>query len=620
MFLAKRGGERSGEVGCSPRLDNVQSMGSWEAITTFVRRLPPDQRRILAISQVYLVISVSLELLIPQQIQRIIDDGIRNEDVSAIVSTSLLMLVFSFGSALFGIAASRLTSSMSTEAAHQLRMAGYERVTGLSFGDLDRFNTGALLVRLTSDVSVVRSGSIIGAAMLIRAPVMLIGAVGLIAFQTPQLLLPTIAVIAIMSMIIVSIVPKLSPLYRAQQQRLDGLNTVLQENLAGVQVVKNFVRQPLELERYESRNDDLYDAALRPARRIAIMEPSFMTLLFLAVSGALLLTGSGGTDFLTAGELATFFNYLFAAMLPIAFLGFVLPEIGRMAGSLGRLMEVIEAEPEVADPDNPTPLDEVAGRIEFENVSLCYRVGDDEKSPPVLDDVSFVIEPGETVVILGATGSGKTSLISCIPRFYDVTNGAVRIDGHDVRDLALDDLRSNVAVALQQANVFTGSIARNISMGRSGATSGEIAAAAESADASSFISALDDGFDANATERGNNLSGGQRQRIALARALVAESQVVILDDTTSAVDVATEARIMTNLEDRFGDTTVLMVVQRVTAALSADRILLLDHGRLIGNGSHAELPETSERYREIVESQLGPLDEIESLLAQGSTQ
>ena len=596
-------------------------MGSWEAITTFVQRLPPDQRRLLALSQVCLVISVTLELLIPQQIQRIIDDGIRNEDVSAIIEISILMLVFSLGSLIFGIAASRLTSGVSTQAAHEYRMAGYERVTGLSFGDLDRFKTGALLVRLTSDVSVVRSGSIIGASMLIRAPVMLVGAVGLIAFETPQLLLPTLAVIGVMSMIIFSIVPGLSPLYRNQQQRLDGLNTVLQENLTGVQVVKNFVRQPLEVERYKSRNDDLYDAALRPARRIAIMEPSFMTLLFLAVAGALLLTGNGGDEFLTPGELATFFNYLLTAMLPIAFLGFVLPEIGRMAGSMGRLLEVVDAEPEVGEADNPTMLASVQGRIEFDDVTLRYSTktadGEVAQSPIVLDGVSFVIEPGETVVILGATGSGKTSLISCIPRFYDVTSGAVRIDGLDVRELALDDIRSNVAVALQQANVFTGSIGRNIAMGNASASDEQIAKAAESADALLFISALDDGFDANATERGNNLSGGQRQRIALARALVAEPRVLILDDTTSAVDVATEARIMSNLAERYGDTTVLMVVQRVTAALSADRILLLDEGRLIGNGNHAELLETSAAYREIVESQLGPLDEIEGLLAQG---
>ncbi len=597
-------------------------MGSWEAITTFVRRLPAKQRRVLALSQLFLVISVSLELLIPQQIQRIIDDGIRNEDVSAIISISLVMALFSLGSAVFGIAASRLTSAVSTEAAHQLRMDGYERVTELSFGDIDRFKTGALLVRLTSDVSIVRSGSIIGAAMLIRAPVMLLGAVGLIAFETPQLLLPTFAVILVMTGIIVVIVPGLSPLYRAQQQRLDGLNTVLQENLAGVQVVKNFVRQPLELERYEERNDDLYDAALRPARRIAVMEPSFMTLLFLAVSGALLLTSSGGAGFLTAGELATFFNYLFAAMLPIAFLGFVLPEIGRMAGSLGRLMEVINAQPEVAEPAVPIALDRVRGSIEFEDVSLRYQTdssGDTEPTSPVLDGISFVIEPGETVVILGATGSGKTSLVSCIPRFYDVTAGTVRIDGHDVRDLALDDLRANVAVALQQANVFTGSIGRNISMGRASANADEVRAAAESADALAFISALEAGFNANATERGNNLSGGQRQRIALARALVAEPQILILDDTTSAVDVATEARIMDNLDERFADTTVIMVVQRVTAALSADRILLLDQGQLIGNGTHSELLANSARYREIVESQLGPLDEIESLLDHGAT-
>lgn len=604
---------------CFEWMDIVTAMGTWQAISVFVKRLPADQKRLLALAQVFLVISVGLELLIPQQIQRIIDDGIRNEDVSSIVSISALMLVFTIGSAIFAVAAARLTSRVSTQAAHRFRMAGYERVTGLSFGDLDRFNTGALLVRLTSDVAVVRSGSVIGSSMLIRAPVMLVGAVGLIAFETPQLLIPTLAVIGVMVLIIFAIVPGLSPLYRAQQQRLDALNTVLQENLAGVQVVKNFVRQPLEVERYRSRNDDLYGAALRPLRRTAIMEPSFMTLLFLAVAGALLLTGNGGADFLTAGELATFFNYLLTAMLPIAFLGFVLPEIGRMAGSMGRLLEVMETEPELAEVPDPIPLGQVEGRIEFDHVSLRYRTGDSDLSPVVLDDVSFSVEPGETVVILGATGSGKTSLISCIPRFYDVTTGAVRIDGHDVRELALDDVRSNVAVALQQANVFTGSIERNISMGNANATSAEIDAAARDADALDFITKLEDGFEANALERGNNLSGGQRQRVALARALVADPRILILDDTTSAVDVATEARIMANLADRFADVTVLMVAQRVTAALNADKILLLDEGRLVGDGDHQSLLESSERYREIVESQLGPLDEIESLLERGAT-
>ncbi len=593
-------------------------MGSFAAVKLFVERLPSDQKRLLAVAQLCLIASVGFELLIPQQIQRIIDDGIRQSDVSTIVSTSALMLLFTVISAAFGIGASRLTSGIATQAAHVLRLEAYDSVSGLSFADLDRFKTGPLLIRLTSDISVIRNGSLIGASMLIRAPVMLVGAIALIAYETPSLLLPTLAVIAVMSLLIIGFVPFLSPLYRAQQERLDALNTVLQENLAGVQVVKNFVRQALEIDRYKKRNDDLYDAALRPARRIAVLEPSFMSLLFLAVAGALFLADGDGEGPLTAGELATFFNYLLTAMLPVAFLGFVLPEIGRMASSMFRVIEVVNATSSVPRPRAPISLSSPDGRnggaVEFDSVSLCYPRSSGARGATVLHDVSFRAEPGERVVILGATGSGKTSLVNLIPRFYDVTEGAVRLDGVDVRNVALDDIRSTVVVTLQRANVFTGSIRRNIAMGNPHATDQEIVDAAHAADALNFISALEHGFDANATERGNNLSGGQRQRIALARALVAKPRVLILDDTTSAVDVATEARIMANLEERYSETTVIMVVQRVTAALGADRVLLLDEGRLVGEGTHATLLESSDRYREIVESQLGPLDEIEDLL------
>jgi len=300
-------------------------MGALGSLLFLTRRLSSEQRWLLFASQVCLVFSVVLELMIPQQIQRIIDDGIRNEDVGVIASTSAIMLGFTVTSALFAILAAGLGARIATQTAHELRVGIYKKVTTFSFGDLDRFQTGPLLVRLTSDIAIVRNGFLIAIVMIIRSPVMLIGAVGLVAFETPQLLVPTLMVVGAMAALILVIVPSLSPLYAAQQHRLDRLNTVLQENLAGVQVVKNFVRQPLEIERYSERNDDLYDAAIRPARRIAIMEPSFMTLLYLAVAGALFVAGRSETSLLTAGELATFFNYLLTAMLPIAFLGFVLP-------------------------------------------------------------------------------------------------------------------------------------------------------------------------------------------------------------------------------------------------------------------------------------------------------
>lgn len=593
-------------------------MGALGALVFLTGRLSPRNTWLLLASQVCLILSVVLELLIPQQIQRIIDDGIRQEDVGIIAETSAIMLGFTVSSAVFAIAAAALGSRIATQAAHDLRVGIYEKVTTLSFGDLDRFKTGPLLVRLTSDISIVRNGFLIGIVMIIRAPVMLIGAVGLVAFETPQLLLPTLAVVGTMAGLILVIVPSLGPLYADQQHRLDRLNTVLQENLAGVQVVKNFVRQPLEIERYTERNDDLYGAAIRPAKRVAIMEPSFMTLLYLAVAGALLLTARSSTAFLTAGELATFFNYLLTAMLPIAFLGFVLPELGRMATSLERFVEIEETTPEVLEHPDPVDPGPLTGRIEFDSVSLHYRDRDGSPSgAAVLDDVSFTVEPGETVVVLGSTGSGKTSLISCIPRFYDVSAGAVRLDGIDVRDLSLHAIRTQVAVTLQEAQLFSGSVEKNITMGAPDADRTAVIDAAATADALGFVQSLDDGFDADLSEKGTNLSGGQRQRIALARALVAEPTILILDDTTSAVDVATESRIQAALADRFADSTVVMVAQRVSVALSADRVLLLEEGKLVGNGTHDELLASSDLYRTIVESQLGPLDEVTALLAKG---
>lgn len=593
-------------------------MGALGSLVFLTRRLSVRNRWLLAASQLCLVLSVVLELMIPQQIQRIIDEGIRAEDIGIIASTSGVMLVFTVTSAIFAIAAAALGSRIATQAAHELRVGVYEKVTTLSFGDLDRFQTGPLLVRLTSDISIVRNGFLIGIVMIIRSPVMLVGAVGLVAFETPQLLVPTLLVVGSMAALILVIVPSLGPLYAKQQHRLDRLNTVLQENLAGVQVVKNFVRQPLEIERYSERNDELYDAALRPAKRVAIMEPSFMALLYLAVAGALFLTGRSATTFLTAGELATFFNYLLTAMLPIAFLGFVLPELGRMASSLERFVEIEETTPEVLEAASPDLVD-LSGKIEFDSVSLHYRDATGAPSgPPVLDDVSFSVEPGETVVILGSTGSGKTSLVSCIPRFYDVSAGTVRLDGHDVRTLSLDHIRSQISVTLQEAQLFSGSIERNIMMGAPKASREAMVHAAQTADADTFITALDEGYDSDVSEKGTNLSGGQRQRVALARALVGDPRIVILDDTTSAVDVATESRIQSALARHFDRSTVLIVAQRVSVALSADRVLLLDDGRLVGNGTHDELLESNELYRTIVESQLGPLDEVAALLGEGN--
>lgn len=602
-----------------------QHMSGIRAFFRVLSHAPRSQKRNFVVAQIGVVGMVVAQLMIPQLIQDIIDDGILGGNLDAVVSTSVFMILWSVGNLLVSGGVAYLAAATATNLAHAIRARLYDTITTLSYGNLDRLSTGGLLVRMTSDVNIMRNSWMMTMYMLFQAPWLLLGAVALVWSQTPQLLWVMAVVMLATTVFVLIVAPALGPLYAAAQRQLDRLNVIFGENIAGIRVVKAFNRDTLESERFGEQNQELYQAQLRPAFRAATFQPVLFGLLYVAVGVAVLVAGPQIADgivatdpeAMTPGELATFFNYLLTAMIPIMIVAFVLPELGKFEASLERALEVFHTEPDVKPPADPVDPGVLAGRIEFRNVEMSYLDGEGQPGTvPVLEDVSFVIEPGETVAILGQTGSGKTTLINLISRFYDVTAGAVLVDGHDVRNLDFDALRRQVGVAPQRAVLFAGSFAENLRYGNLESSHEEMVAAAEIADADEFICAQLEGYDGHVAEQGKNLSGGQRQRVSLARAINSNPRILILDDTTSAVDVATEARIQQRLSETMASQTVVIVAQRISTAIGADKIVLLDAGRVAAVGTHTELMATSEAYLEIVESQLGSIEEVTELLEQ----
>jgi len=400
---------------------------------------------------------------------------------------------------------------------------------------------------------------------------------------------------------------KAQPMFTWVQEKLDRLNTVLQENLAGVRVVKAFVRERHEVERFEGANVDLMERNIRIMRLVAILLPTMTLILNLGIAGAIWIGGAAAlSGEMTVGQVVASINYLSFAMFPLMMLAGMLGPIAAANASAGRILEILDDSADVADRPGAHDLSEPQGRIAFENVSFAYSGNGAE---PVLRGVDFVAEPGETVALLGATGSGKSTLIHLIPRFYDPTEGRITFDGIDLRDLRSRSLRSHIGIALQEAVLFGGTIRENIVYGRPDASDDEVRAAAAAAQAAEFIDAFEDGYETVIGQRGVTLSGGQRQRVAIARALLVRPKVLILDDSTSAVDIETEVRLQDALDRLLADsehtTTRFIVAQRISTVLLADKILVLDRGSIESCGTHAELLERSPIYREIFRSQLG---------------
>jgi ATP-binding cassette subfamily B multidrug efflux pump len=590
-----------------------------KSLLRMIRFVKPYQKK--AIVSILLLLGVVVaDLLIPRLTQRVINEGIAGQDMSMIATTSLLMLGAAILSALFSVGNTLLSVQVAMGVGADLRSAIVRKVQTFSFSNLDRIQTGQLLVRAMSDVNQVQMIVQMSLRMLTRAPLWMIGSVVMLITTSTQLALLMLALLPVILAMIGFFLVKARPLFLSVQKKLDRLNQVLQENLAGVRVVKAFVRVEHENGRFDQANSDLMTKNVKVMQLIATLIPTMLALVNLGVVGAIWFGGKLAVagDF-TVGEIVASINYMSYSLFPMMMLGGMIGPLSAADASAGRIGEVLDSTAEVQNRPQAQDLPDVRGRVAFESVTFSYNSGGDFGRPgdaratevtttleePVLKDINLVAEQGQTVAILGATGSGKSSLIHLIPRFYDVWQGHVTLDGVDVRDIPLDVLRAQVGIALQESVLFSGTVRDNIRYGRPGATDEEVVAAAKAAQAHDFIAAFPDRYDTWIGQQGVNLSGGQKQRIAIARALLVQPRILILDDSTSAVDVETEARIQAALEELMVDRTSFVIAQRISTVLNADKIVVLDQGQVAAEGTHAELMASSPIYQEIYESQLG---------------
>jgi ATP-binding cassette subfamily B protein len=550
-----------------------------------------------------LLLASAASLATPQLIAYAIDDGIAPRRLGVILlavgglaGAALLRGLFTF---LQGYLAERASQGV----AYDLRNDLFARIERLGFAYYDRVETGQLVTRLTSDVEQIRTFAGSGAVQMAAAAVMLVGTTTLLLIIDWQLARLALTVVPVIFVLLLRFVRRIGPLFRGVQQTLGRLNSVLQEDLAGLRVIRTFAREDYESTRYRSVNAELLDKNLQTVRTFA---NNFPFVFLLANVGTLIIVLFGGLQViggrLSIGELVAFNTYLGFLLFPIFTIGFLAAGISRAGASSLRVFEVLDAPLEVQNAPEATLLPPISCRVEFDDVHFRYP-GDERE---ILRGVSFAAEPGQTVAILGTTGSGKSTLVNLIPRFYDVTEGTVLLDGHDVRDVTLESLRSQIGVVMQSSLLFSGPVRDNIAYGRPDATQEEIEAAARSAQAHEFISALPQGYDTVIGERGVGLSGGQRQRVAIARALLIDPRLLILDDSTSAVDAETEAAIQESLDRLMRDSrrTALVIAQRISTVRDADLILVLDDGEIAARGTHGELLRDSELYNEILGSQL----------------
>jgi len=560
-----------------------------------------------------MILEVAMDLMQPKMIQRIVDQGIARLDMDIVINTGLLMLGFALLGAIGGVGCTVFSVLASLGFGADLRSAMFRKIQSLSFGNLDKLETGQLITRLTNDVTQVEQVVSMMLRIMVRAPMMLIGSLLMAIVTSPQLALLLIVLGPLVLIVLTFVIKKAYPMFGKLQAKIDDQNTVMQENLAGVRVVKAFVRAGYEEKRFGVTNDRLMEIAIRAARTTAVTMPAMMLALNLGIVAAIWF---GGRQIMVgsmkAGQLIAFVNYLMRTLMSLMFVSMLMMRVARAQASAERIQEVMDSEPEVQDQAGALRMGEAVpqGRVVFDDVTFSY---DDDGHDPVLKGLSFEAQPGQTVAILGATGAGKTSLINLIPRFYDVTGGRITIDGVDIRDMDQASLRRHVGVALQESVLFTGTIRDNIRYGKPEATDQEVVAAAQAAQAHDFITRFADGYDTMLGQRGVNLSGGQKQRIAIARALLTRPTVLILDDSTSSVDVETEIKIEAALDELIRDRTrplagirtSFVIAQRISTVLNADKIIVLDDGRIAAEGTHQELLSSSPIYREIYDSQLG---------------
>lgn len=550
-----------------------------------------------------MILEVVGEVVLPALMAKIINVGAPNHDIGYIVEVGTVMIAFSFLMMLGGIGGAYFASKAAMNFGADLRKDLFRKVQQFSFANIDRYSTGSLVTRLTNDITQMQNVIMMGLRMMLRAPGMLIGAIIMAFVLNPSLALILLVVMPVLAVGIGLIIRIGFPRFGRMQEKLDKLNSSIQENLTNVRVIKSFVREEFEEQKFETANRDLKDASMS-AFKVVIFQMPLMSLVMNLTTLAVVWFGgkqimAGGME---VGDLTAFTTYIVQVLMSLMMLAMVLLQSTRAVASSKRICEVLDTKIDLTDEDAGNREKEVTGgRVEFKNVSFRYYKENKEK---VLDDINLVINPGETVGIIGSTGCGKTTLVQMIPRLYDADEGQVLVDGVNVRDYALKKLRNGVGMVLQKNVLFSGTIAENLKWGDENADQETIVEAAASAQADDFIRSFPEGYETVLGQGGVNVSGGQKQRLCIARALLKKPAILILDDSTSAVDTATEARIRKAFTSTLKNTTKIMIAQRISSVMEADKIVVMEEGRIVGMGTHEELLRNCVPYQEIYDSQM----------------
>lgn len=541
------------------------------------------------------------DLLQPKLMSKIVDDGVLGQDMNLIIKTGLLMLLVLIGGGACGIAASAFGGIASQSFSRDLRVDVFKRVMGLSFEQTDKFTTGSLVTRLTADITAIQQMVDFMLRMLVRDSLLFFG--GIIMMLTLNVRFGIIILCALPVEIIMMIIilKKANPYYSIVAKRLDSVNSVVQENVTGARVVKAYVREDTEEKRFDDANISLMESNLRVQTLMAILQPLLMIILNLSVIAVIIIGGwQVQAQAMKVGEVMAAITYLTQVLHGVMMMSMMFQTLAKASASANRLREVLETDP-VIKSGSVSLADKTGGTVSFKNVSFSYP---ETKGRPVISDLTLDIKSGESVAILGATGSGKSSLVNLIPRFYDCTAGEVLVDGVNVKDCKLDELRKKVGIVLQKSELFSGTVEDNIKWGDKNATHEEVISAAQAAQADEFIQKIPAGYEGIIAEKGASLSGGQKQRLSISRAVLKKPEILILDDSTSALDLGTEAKLRAEIDRKMNGTTLIIIAQRIQSVKSCDRIAVLDHGKLCACDTHENLLKTCEVYQDIYASQV----------------
>ena len=552
------------------------------------------------LAPILMLLEVAMDLTLPTMLSNIVDIGIANSDINYALTAGAKMILFAFLGLIGGVGCSIFSTIAAVNLGQNLRDGLFAKIQSLSFLELDHFKTSSLITRLTNDITQVQTMVMMGLRILVRAPLLCIGGLWMAYRLSQSLSIVFVITIPIILIFVAIVMSKSFPLFKTMQEKIDKVNNVMRENLLGVRVIKAFTMEHKQRDRFNEANDDLMSQSIRAQKIMIILNPVVMLLVNFSVIGVLWYGGYLVQDgLLETGKIMAFINYLTQIMMSMMMVIMISMNFSRAKASADRINEVFATNSSIQENEKTAELTNYD--IEFKNVSFKYH----EHSEEVLKDISFKIKQGNQVGIIGGTGSGKSSLVNLIPRLYDVSEGEVLIGGQNVKTLSLSELRDKIGVVLQESILFSGTIASNFKFGYHEATQDELDDAAKDAQAMEFIQAKEDGYETVVEQRGKNLSGGQKQRVSIARTLIRDPKILILDDSSSALDMATESKLQRAIKERMKESTVIMIAQRISAVMDADQIIVLDQGEISGIGTHEELLKTNEIYRSIAISQLG---------------